>query len=82
MDLIGEDFIDNFNSKILKNKNWGDYIFSERNIMGTIQREFKSSFRKPYKLKKMKEFKELLGTRKRINQAMNIFNEKSKNNDV
>ena len=82
MELIGEDFIDNFNSKILKNKNWGDYIFSERNIMGTIQREFKSSFRKPYKLKKMKEFKELLGTRKRINQAMNIFNEKSKNNDV
>ena len=76
-ELIGEDFIDNFNSKILKNKNWGDYIFSEKNTMG-----FKNSFRKPYKLKKMKEFKELLGTRKRIPHAMNIFDEKSKNNDI
>ena len=82
MELIGEDFIDNFNGKILKNKHWGDYIFSERNNMATIQREFKNSFRKPYKLKKMKEFKELLSKRKRLPHTININFEKIKNNEI
>ena len=61
MELLGEDFINNFNSKILKNKNWGNNVFSERNTK--IGQEIKNIFRKP-KLNITNEY--TIETRKRI----------------
>ena len=69
----GEEIIDNFNSKILINKNWGDFIFSERNIK--LGYESKNIFRKRYKLN---DNKEIIEKRHRVPHSMiNKNNEKN-----
>ena len=76
IELLGEEFLDNFNSKIMKNNNWGNYNFSDKNINQNI----KNMFRKPVKLNKFNEYKEIIGTRKRVPHIMNTINyEKNKN---
>ena len=65
--LKGEHFIDEFNTKILNNKNWGNYIYSERNLK--IEQDYQNIFRKSFKLKKLKGIKELL-VRRRVPHAM------------
>ena len=69
----GEEIIDNFNSKILKNKNWGDFIFSERSIK--LGYEPKNLFRKKYKLN---DNKEIIEKRHRVPHSM-INKNKEKN---
>ena len=69
----GEEIIDNFNSKILKNKNWGEFFFSERNTK--LGYEPKNIFRKQYKLN---DNKEIIEKRHRVPHSMvNKNNEKS-----
>ena len=82
VEFIGEDIIDNFNSKILKNRNWGDYLLSERNNMENTRKEIKNTFRKQFKLKKSNELKELLFNRKRVPHVMNLIHEKNKIYDI
>ena len=67
IEFLDEDFIDNFNSNILKNKNWGNNIFSEKNIK--IGQEIRNIFRIP-KLNISKENKDIGETRKRIPHMM------------
>ena len=72
----GEEAIDNFNSKILKNKNWGDFIFSERNIK--FGYESKNIFRKQYKLN---DNKEIMEKRHRVPHPM-VNNNSEKNQKI
>ena len=70
----GEEIIDNFNSKILKNKNWGEFFFSERNTK--LGYEPKNIFRKQYKLNDNN--KEIIEKRHRVPHSMvNKNNEKN-----
>jgi len=64
LELIGEDFMDDFNSKIIKNKNWG--IFS-----GKDTHEVKNIFRKPIKYYKLNELKQSIEPRKRAPHNIN-----------
>ena len=63
LELIGEDFINNFNTKIIKNKNWGNDLYG-KNIV--LSQEDKNIFRKPFKFHKFNELKGITETRKRI----------------
>lgn len=63
LELIGEDFINNFNTKIIKNKNWGNDLYG-KNIV--LSQEDKNIFRKPFKFLKFNELKGITETRKRI----------------
>lgn len=69
LELIGEDFIDNFNSNIIKNKNWG--IFSAKDT-----HEVKNIFRKPLKYFKFNELKQIVEPRKRVPHNLKTYSGK------
>ena len=69
LELIGEDLIDNFNSKIIKNKHWGN--FSGKDI-----HEVKNIFRKPIKYYKLNELKQIIEPRKRVPHNINTHSGK------
>ena len=76
IELIGEDFINNFNTKIIKSKNWGD-DFSVKNEKNEYEK--KNIFRKPIGLHKYDKHNGIIGTRKRIPYIINTnINEKKK----
>ena len=69
LELIGEDLIDDFNSKIIKNKNWG-------NFSGKGTHEIKNIFRKPIKFYKLNELKQIIEPRKRVPHNINTYSGK------
>ena len=69
LELIGEDLIDDFNSKIIKNKNWG-------NFSGKETHEVKNRFRKPIKCYKLNELKKIIEPRKRVPHNINTHSGK------
>jgi len=69
LELIGEDLIDDFNSKIINNKNWG-------NFSGKDSHEVKNIFRMPIKYYKMNELKKIIEPRKRVPHNINNFSGK------
>ena len=76
IELLGEDFINNFNTKIIKSKNWGD-DFSAKNEKNEYEK--KNIFRKPIGLHKYDKHNGIIGTRKRIPYIINTnINEKKK----
>lgn len=75
LELIGEDFINNFNSKIIKNKNWGD-DYTRKTIK--VESELKNIFRKPLKINRLKNQKEIIGTRKRVPHIINTNSQEKK----
>jgi hypothetical protein len=76
IEFLGEDFINNFNTKIIKSKNWGD-DFSGKD--SKYENKKKNIFRKPINLHKYNIYNNLIGTRKRIPHLMNTnISEKKK----
>ena len=73
LNLLGEDFIDIFNTNILKNNNWGNNVFSEKNLG-----EVKNIFRKSTKINKLNKYKEIIGNRKRVPHIMNSIKYENK----
>ena len=69
LELIGEDLINDFNSKIIKNKHWGN--FSGKDI-----HEVKNIFRKPIKYYKLNELKQRIEPRKRVPHNSNTHHGK------
>ena len=69
LELIGEDLINDFNSKIIKNKHWGN--FSGKDI-----HEVKNIFRKPIKYYKLNELKQIIEPRKRVPHNINTHHGK------
>ena len=69
LELIGEDLINDFNSKIIKNKHWGN--FSGKDI-----HEVKNIFRKPIKFYKLNELKQIIEPRKRVPHNINTHHGK------
>ena len=69
LELIGEDLINDFNSKIIKNKLWGN--FSGKDI-----HEVKNIFRKPIKYYKLNELKQIIEPRKRVPHNINTHHGK------
>ena len=69
LELIGEDLINDFNSKIIKNKHWG-------NFSGKDTHEVKNIFRKPIKYYKLNELKQIIEPRKRVPHNINTHHGK------
>ena len=69
LELIGEDLINDFNSKIIKNKHWG-------NFSGKDTHEVKNIFRKPIKYYKLNELKQIIEPRKRVPHNINTLHGK------
>ena len=69
LELIGEDLINDFNSKIIKNKHWG-------NFSGKDAHEVKNIFRKPIKYYKLNELKQIIEPRKRVPHNINTHHGK------
>ena len=68
-ELIGKEFINNFNRRILINENWGKNIITGKNE--TADHEYKNVFRNPKKLRNIPNMKDIMVNRTRIPHIFN-----------